>query len=149
MEGQMTKLQELKNIVHEPNVIEFQAWQSVHDTITAPMITALGDKDAADSHLAIGFAYITKPDTLGGDTHEHPFDQWIFLIGAEGNNFLEFDADVDMFLDTEYKKVNYSGYFFIPKGMKHCPLVVKRVGKPIIFIDARITKEASVRSTKK
>ena len=141
----MTKLEELINIQHEPNVIEFQPWQSMHETITAPMITALGSKDAADSHLAIGFAYITEPDSLGGDTHQHPFDQWIFLIGADGKNFLEFDADAEMFLGDEYKKVNYSCYFFVPKGTPHCPLVIKRVGKPIIFIDARITKEASVR----
>ena len=30
----------------------------------------------------------------------------------------------------------------------HCPLEIKRVGKPFIFIDARITNEASVRPTK-
>jgi hypothetical protein len=145
----MTKLQELKNIIHEPNVVEFQPWQSVHDTITAPMITALGAKDVPDSHLAIGFAYITKPESLGGDTHQHPFDQWIFLIGGDGQNFLDFDADVEMFLGDGYKKINYSCYFFVPKGMKHCPLVIKRVGKPLIFIDARITAEASVRPLKK
>jgi hypothetical protein len=27
----------------------------------------------------------------------------------------------------------------------HCPLAVKRVGKPFIFIDARISEEASLR----
>ncbi len=141
----MSGLQQLKNIAHGPNVIEFQPWQSVHSTITAPMITALGGKDTADSNLSIGFAYITAPDSIGGETHQHPFDQWIFLMGGDGRNFLEFDADVEMFVDTEYKKINYSGYIFIPKGMKHCPLVIKRVGKPIIFIDARVTPEASVR----
>jgi len=50
-----------------------------------------------------------------------------------------------MFLDGEVKKVNYPCYFFIPKGMTHCPLVIKRVGKPLVFIDARITEAASVR----
>jgi hypothetical protein len=29
--------------------------------------------------------------------------------------------------------------------MKHCPLVIRRVGKPFIFIDASINQEASVR----
>jgi hypothetical protein len=138
-------LENLKNIKHAPNIIELQPWQSIHDTITAPMITALGARDIPESNLAIGFAYITKPETLGGDTHQHPFDQWIFLIGGDGRNFLDFDADIEMFLDGEVKKVNYPCYFFIPKGMTHCPLVIKRVGKPLIFIDARITEEASVR----
>jgi hypothetical protein len=30
----------------------------------------------------------------------------------------------------------------------HCPLEIKRVGKPFIFIDARVSEEASVRPTK-
>ena len=63
----------------------------------------------------------------------------------DGRNFLDFDADIEMFLDGEVKKVNYPCYFFIPKGMTHCPLEIKRVGKPLVFIDARVTEAASVR----
>jgi len=111
------------------------------------MITALGAKDIPESNLAIGFAYITKPESLGGPSHKHPFDQWIFLIGGDPKNFLDFDADIEMELDGEVKKINYPCYVFVPKGMYHCPLVVKRVKKPLIFIDARLTKEASVRPT--
>ncbi len=43
-----------------------------------------------------------------------------------------------MLLGDSVRKINYSCYFFIPKGTPHCPLVIKRVGKPIIFIDARV-----------
>jgi hypothetical protein len=71
--------------------------------------------------------------------------KWIFFIGADGNNFLDFDADIEMFLDGERKNINYPCYFFVPKGMNHCPLVIKRVGKPLLFLDARISEEASVR----
>ncbi len=142
-------LEHLKNIVHEPNIVEFQPWQSIHDTITSPMITALGAKDIPDSNLAVGFAYVTKPESLGGPSHQHPFDQYIFLIGGDPKNFLDFDADIEFELDGKVIKINYPCYTFIPKGMYHCPLVVKRINKPLIFIDARLTKEASVRPVKK
>jgi hypothetical protein len=131
----MVDLEHLKNVVHEGNIVELKPWKSVHDTIAAPMITA----------LAIGFAHITKPEILGAPSHKHPFDQWIFLIG-ESKNFLDFDADIEFELDKKVYKINYPCYAFIPKGMYHCPLVVKRVNKPLIFIDARLTKEASVRA---
>ena len=83
--------------------------------------------------------------TIGGkkiqyivNTHSHEdHDQWIFLIGGDGKNFVEFDADCEMLLGDEVRKIDYSCYFYIPAGTPHCPLVVKRVGKPIIFIDAR------------
>lgn len=130
-------MSKLGNVVREPNVVEFKPWKSIHETITSPMITAWGEKDIPGSKLAIGFAYIDKPESLGGNTHQHEHDQWIFLIGGNSKNFLDFDADVEMFLDGTVRKVNYPCYFYIPSNMKHCPLVVKRVGKPLVFIDAR------------
>lgn len=142
-------MSKLENVVREPNVIEFKPWKSIHKTITSPMITAWGAKDIPESKLAIGFAYITTPDTLGGDTHSHPHDQWIFLIGGDSKNFLNFDADAEMLLGDKVRKINYPCYFFIPKNTPHCPLVIKRVGKPLVFIDARITEEASVGPAKK
>ena len=140
----MVSLEELKNVVRAPNIVELKPWKSIHDTITSPMITALGAKDIPESNLAIGFAYITKPESLGGPSHKHPFDQYIFLIGMP-ENFLDFDADIEFELDGKVHKINYPCYAFIPKGMSHCPLVVKRVDKPLIFIDARLTEAASIR----
>jgi hypothetical protein len=104
------------------------------------MITALGGRDLPGNRLAIGFAHIAKPDNISGPSHKHPHDQWIFLIGTSGN-FVDFDADVEFELDKKVYKINYPFYAFIPAGMYHCPLVVKRVGKPIIFIDARLPED--------
>jgi len=131
-------LGKLENLVREPNVVEFKPWRSIHKTITSPMITAWGARDIPGSKLAIGFAYITTPDTLGGDTHSHPHDQWIFLIGGDSKNFLEFDADCEMLLGDKVRKINYPCYFYIPANTPHCPLNIKRVGKPLVFIDARV-----------
>jgi hypothetical protein len=131
-------MSKLANVVREPNVVEFKPWKSMHASITSPMITAWGAKDIPGSKLAIGFAYIERPETLGGATHSHEHDQWIFLIGGDSKNFLDFDADAEMLLGDKVRKINYPCYFFIPKNTPHCPLVVKRVGKPLVFIDARV-----------
>jgi hypothetical protein len=141
-------MSKLENAVREPNVVEFKPWRSIHKTITSPMITAWGSRDIPGSRLAIGFAYITTPDTLGGDTHSHAHDQWIFLIGGNSKNFLDFDADAEMLLGDRVRKINYPCYFFIPKNTPHCPLEIKRVGKPLVFIDARIGEEAPAKPAK-
>lgn len=134
----MVSLEELKNVEHARNLIELKPWTSVIKTITHPMITALGGKDVPGNRLAIGFAHITRPDQISGPTHNHPHDQWIFLVGTS-DNFVDFDADIEFELDHKVQKIDYPFYAYIPAGMDHCPLVVKRLGKPIIFIDARIT----------
>jgi hypothetical protein len=143
----MAGMDKLENVVREPNVVELKPWKSIHDTIKEPMITGLGPMDIPESVLAMGFARITKPDSLGNPTHKHPFDQWIYLIG-ESKNFVDFDADIEFTLGDEIIKIDYPCYIFVPKDTMHCPLDIKRVGKPFIFIDVSITQEASVRPEK-
>jgi hypothetical protein len=143
----MAGMEKLKNVVREENVVELKPWKSIHAAIKEPMVTGLGSMDVPNNLMAMGFARITKPVIMGEPTHKHPFDQWVYLIG-EATNFADFDADVEMTLGKKIVKINYPCYIFIPKGVMHCPLNVKRVGKPFIFIDARITKESSVRPKK-
>jgi hypothetical protein len=138
----MVKLAQLKNLRHESNLVELKPWQSMHKSITLPMITALGEKDIPGSQLVIGFAYIDQPEEkIGIKAHIHTDrDQWIFLFGAK--NFVEFDADVEFYLDDKWYKIDYPFYAYIPKGMTHEPLRITRVGKPLIFIDARVAPDA-------
>jgi len=143
----MAGMVKLENVLREPNVVELKPWKSIHDTIKAPMVTGLGPIDIHESALAMGFARITEPDSLGNPTHVHPFDQWVYLIG-DTTNFADFDADVEFTYGDKILKINYPCYIFIPKGTRHCPLDIIRVGKPFIFIDASITQEASVRPEK-
>ena len=132
----------IQNLKRDEYVFELKPWQSIHKTITKPMVTGAGPAEIKESALSMGFAHITAPDILGSPTHIHPFDQWIYLIGAE--DFSEFDADIEFTLGDKIIHINYPCYIFIPKGVKHCPLNIKRVGKPCVFIVASITQEASV-----
>ena len=142
----MAKMPKIENVKRASTVYELKPWKSIHNTIKKPMVTGLGSFEIPESALAMGFAHITEPDILGSPTHVHEFDQWVYLIGAE--KFSDFDADIEFTLGEEILKINYPCYIFIPKGTKHCPLDIKRVGKPFIFIDASITQEASVRPEK-
>ena len=59
----MAGMEDLKNIVREPNVVELTPWKSIHDTIKAPMVSGLGPMDIPKSVLGMGFARITKPES--------------------------------------------------------------------------------------
>lgn len=142
----MPGMDKLKNVVREATIVELKPWQSIHEEITHPMVTG-GLGEMPESVLAMGLALITEPVSMGAPTHQHPFDQWIYLIG-NSDNFAELDADIEMTLGDKVYKIDYPCYIFMPKGIMHCPLDVKRVGKPFIFIDARVTEEASVRPDK-
>jgi hypothetical protein len=95
--------------------------------------------------LTIGFAYISEPLFMIPEAHKHDFDQYLFFISGDSKNFVGFDADIELTLDGVVKTITYPCYVFIPKGMLHCPSNIKRVTKPLVFIDARLSKEASIR----
>ena len=139
----MPEKKRMGNIRHESNLVEFVPRKSIHKSITLPMIGSGGEMDIPGSQMCLGFAYIDKPeDEIGMAPHIHPDrDQWIFLFGAK--NFTEFDADVEFYLDDEWHKIDYPFYAYIPKGMSHEPLRITRVGKPLIFIDARVEADKS------
>ena len=136
-------LYKLQNLRHESNLVELKGWKSMHKSISLPMVTAMGERDVPGSNLCIGFAYIDQPEEkIGIKAHIHPDrDQWIFLFGAK--DFTEFDADVEFYLDDKWYKIDYPFYAYIPKGMSHEPLRITRVGKPLIFIDARVEPDKS------
>lgn len=140
----MTTFDKLKNIKHRQFIVELKPAYSHHKVITAPMIGAFGGKDIDEANLALGFSYLPKPFVMIPDAHKHDFDQFVFFIGGDPNNFTEFDAEVELTLDGKVNSITYASWVFIPKGLMHCPLNVKQVNKPIIFVDARLTKEASV-----
>jgi len=143
----MASFDKLKNELHGPTLVELKPWRSVIPSITTPMITAMG-RDVPGNRLSIGFAHIAKADEIGGPTHQHPHDQWIGMFGTS-DNFVDFDADVEFTLDGKVYKINYPFYAFIPSGMPHCPLTIKRLGKPIIFMDARILEEKTEKAADK
>ncbi len=145
MAHEKVQIDKVKNTRREPNVIEIKPAYSVHETITSPMVGAFGPKDILGSNLSIGFAYITEPLFMIPEAHKHDFDQYLFFISGDSKNFVDFDAEIELTLDGMVKNINYPSYVFVPKGTMHCPLNIKRVTKPLVFIDARLTKEASVR----
>jgi len=134
---------DFKNIVREENVVELVGWKSIHPTVTKAIVTSTSKDGIEDSCLTIGPSIISAPEILGSPTHVHPFDQWIYLIGHEDLN--EFDAYAELTYGDRIIKIDYPAYIFIPKGTPHCPLDIKVVNKPILFMDCSVTQEASVR----
>ena len=82
-----------------------------------------------------------------GEAHKHDFDQIICFIGGNPMDIKDFDAEVELYLGEEKEKyiIDSSSFVYVPRGMMHCPLNIKRVTKPIMFIDVVLAPEPDVR----
>jgi hypothetical protein len=68
-------------------------------------------------------------------THVHDFDEILCFVGGNPMDFRDFGAEVELSLGEELEKhiITTTTFVYVPKGLVHCPIIFKRVDKPIIF----------------
>ncbi len=66
-----------------------------------------------------------------GGAHQHPFDEVVAFIGSNPDDPHDLCGEVEMWLEDEKHILTKSFLIYIPAGMKHCPLVIRRVDRPI------------------
>jgi hypothetical protein len=92
-----------------------------------PGITGMGCNFAINS--------IIEPYLLPDPPHKHESDEYLLFIGGNPLNMGEFDAEIDIALGEEWEvhTINSTSVIYIPAGLQHAPINVKRVGKPFLF----------------
>ncbi len=134
-----------ENTKHGKYVMQLGTGFSIFKEVTAPQIGVNGAKDLGNANFSIGYSLLTQPFLMVGDTHNHDFDQAVFFLGGDPANVADFGAEVEMGVDNQTYLINYAACVWIPKGVMHSPLNVKKVNKPIMFIDITLSPEYSTR----
>ena len=102
-----------------------------------PSVSSREDLWPGITGLSCNFALnsVTEPYLLPDPPHKHEFDEYLFFAGGNPLNMEEFDAEIDIALGEEWEvhTITAPAVIFIPAGLQHCPVNVKRVGKPFLF----------------
>lgn len=140
-----------ENIIRADHVIELGTIQSMYKQITAPQVAALGGRDMNGTNFSMGYSFLTEPFLMVEEAHTHDFDQILWFLGGDPGNVGDFGAEVEMHLGDNQEKhiITYSACVHIPAGLMHCPLNIKKVSKPIMFLDITLSPGASVRPVPK
>jgi hypothetical protein len=74
-------------------------------------------------------------------THSHNFHELLCFIGGDPENPKDLGAEVSMCLGDEAEKhtFNTATIISMPPGLKHCPLLVKNITKPVVFLEVSTT----------
>lgn len=104
----------------------------------APMIHICAEDDCAGAKfpnfpIECQLLCITEPGTMIPKPHAHDVDELFFIFGSNPKNFFDFGAEIEMSLGEEEEKhtINTTSIIYIPKGLVHCPIVIKKVDKPV------------------
>lgn len=73
----------------------------------------------------------TTNDT-GPEMHAHDFDEFIGFLGTDPEHPEELGAEIDFLIDDEWFKFSKSCLIYIPRGVKHSPILVPKLSRSII-----------------
>jgi hypothetical protein len=77
--------------------------------------------------------YCSPPQVKTGEAfaHTHDSDEIIGFFGDNYKDPYDLGAEIEFWIEDEPHIITSSALIFIPKGLKHCPLILKRVDRPI------------------
>jgi hypothetical protein len=65
------------------------------------------------------------------EPHKHDYDEVLAMFGTDLDKPYELNGEVEFWLGDEKHIITKSCIIFIPKGLTHCPLIYRRIDKPI------------------
>jgi len=75
--------------------------------------------------------YLRPPAKPMGEGHRHNVPEIIGFFGSDYKNPYDLGAEIEFWLEDEKFILTSTCMIFVPAGMKHCPLIVKRVDRPV------------------
>jgi mannose-6-phosphate isomerase-like protein (cupin superfamily) len=75
----------------------------------------------------------------GPQAHTHDFDEVLTFYGTNPEDPWELCGEVEMWIDDEKYMINKSCAVFIPSGLQHCPMIVRKAERPIFHFGVGLT----------
>ena len=76
--------------------------------------------------------WLIQASDTGTEAHDHDFDEVIGFFGSNPEDPYDLCGEVEFWLGDEKHHLTKSCVIFVPKGLKHCPMIFKRVDRPIL-----------------
>jgi hypothetical protein len=128
------------------------------DFVDAPWSPQFSEKEAMrllrmDSEVVPGAFYMelawfwpgkwpeTKSDEGKGKAHTHDYDEAIAFVGTNPEDPHDLGGEVELWVAGKQNILDKSFVAFIPAGTEHCPLVIRRVDRPIFHFTSGAGKK--------
>jgi hypothetical protein len=70
----------------------------------------------------------------GVEAHTHNFDEILGFYGCDPYDPSDLNGEVEFWIEDEKYLLTKSCIIYIPKGIKHCPLFIRRLDKPLFHL---------------
>ena len=94
-----------------------------------------------NADCSMGYHCISKPMSFDRP-HSHDFTEFLCFIGGDPVDITNFGAEIQITLgdEGEVYNINSPAVVTLPGGLVHCPIVFKKVTKPLVFLEISLTR---------
>jgi quercetin dioxygenase-like cupin family protein len=89
------------------------------------------DENVVPGAFQMNCSWYLRPSTHGAEAHTHDVDEIIGFFGSNPDDPYNLNGEVETWLEGDKYVIDRSALFFVPARMKHCPLIIHRVDRPI------------------
>lgn len=93
------------------------------------------DNEVIDGAFHMNTAwYLNTGPTFADRPHVHETDEIIGFFGSDPARPWDLGGEVEIWLEDEKHVIDRTAMVFVPAGMKHCPLTITRLDRPIFHL---------------
>ena len=75
--------------------------------------------------------FLPGENTIKNQAHTHDCDEVVGFFGFDTSGERKLNGEVEFWLEDESYVFTKSTMLFVPRGMQHCPMIIRRVDIPI------------------
>ena len=112
---------------------------TLHDGTVFEGFLASPDKLGVDCQIL--YSVITEADPEGDEIkpHVHDFPHVMCFFGSNPLDKYDFDAEIVFYMEGEKQIIDAPSIVTVPAGLTHCPLIFRRIGKPVTWVEIMLT----------
>ena len=72
--------------------------------------------------------------------HTHPYDELIGFAGTNPDDPHDLGGEAELWMGDEQYFINNSFMVYVPRNLKHCPLIIRNIRRNIFHFDIQFTR---------
>jgi hypothetical protein len=116
--------------------------KSLHPEITAPIVSFKPKKETGGPDISFEWCYISQPFLMEKKPLVEDLERFLVFAGGDPLNLDDFKAEIEISLGEkgEIYKFTEPRVVYIPRGLAHYPLTIKKVEKPFMMLNITSTQ---------
>ncbi len=105
------------------------------------------DEDLMPGAFQVNCSWYREPCLHVPNPHMHGNDEVLGFFGGDPNNPTDLCAEIEFGIENEIFTLTRSTLIFAPAGIRHCPLNIKRVDRPLFHVTINMSGKYVVEHT--